>query len=544
MRIYWTILFPLMLFVVLFGAQYAYTEYEKHFFSQSLETHNISEKVYINNTPYFVELGVVRDGDGNLVKGKRETKALILAYSKTAAKRNPLFSIAGTDMDLFSDAVAFLKQARTQLASLQNKKEGELIEDSLFPIHFLQSVNEAERARRAFLESGSDVDARMYESSLKKVAEAYINDADAFIETFDKIVPKDAPTFATSRRIVGRDDVRKNVEILKGRVREMYVESVRREKCFYHSVFACKSQVLQLPDIRIPADITVSEEDKRNARAVLMAQDEAGRPIEKGQIILLSKSICINPAKTKPFFTTRLRPSSSMPTIAPVGNIRFIDLEKIDSIDFTHYYRERGYRYVLAEEFNHYNCLGIDEDSGIIFALQAVVDYVRDFPLSTYAQGELKEALTDLEGRLWDDFVTETDVLLYLSHAYELVHSGVIEKEIEDEIIDLALQVKNRSTNSDFVLRNIARIELFNISQLEEGFSPDLVASHLLYTRSGFAGLSFSGNESFGTGEDLFDLRNSLEENEPYVYFLNMQDDQARLEKVTKDLKAYIQRNI
>lgn len=536
----------LTILALLGGAVYLsslFTHHEENlrvFFSDALRSARIEEDVLIGETRYHVQAGNTYK-NGQPVPDYEALSALRLAYEKTIARRTPLMAIAGTDPDDLEDAIRALEETRSHLAELQETPhETFLVQSALYPIAFLRSLAELERARLAFIESGSQFDAWKYRIAMRDIFSIYRHDLYVFRRAFLRGVPENVRGYATPRKIITRHGILRALDDLTRGINKTESRFRRRLDCTHGRQDLCAHEDLLLPKLIEPPEQSVSPQASSLVRKVTSLLVSAGIPLDTtdSSTVLLSKSLCTEPDRAGPFYSIYPDETGKYrgQRILFTGDLRFVRSEEHRRVPFFDYLKERRVAYVLVP-LGHYTCLEIGHDWGRLFSTLAVRDVAVHSPLSAIAPWEMLGKLKKLEASLTSSIVKERDAVEYVATAQRLTVETEIPQDILKKIEPLLLQIHNKSTNLDQMVLDVARTEGEAAHLNKKGIAIDISVPYLFFVRSGFPLLFLSTNPSaVGTLEDLFEVKTTPADSEPYLYYSSMRLDSRIREVLVHDV--------
>lgn len=516
-------------------------ERELAFFANALTEKSVPETVVVQDEMYLVKNGEVFQND-TAVEGKRALQALRLAYAKTIAKQNPPLALPGVNLENYNAALLELETVRNAIVDLQNTEKAKTaIREGLYPIDFLHATLDTEKKRRRFIATGSDTDARAYHHALVRSTQIHQKNLEHFKKMFVESVPIDVPRYGTANYVVSRDEIIASIGAIAERIQRMQHTIVNTQKCMHGLTAFCKEEYLNTPTL---AEYPKPLIDSSDLALIAQAREfykQIGLSTESEPLVILSGSSCVHAQTAPPVFTFWHDTAGNI-GVAAIGNPRFAKVEAGDHIPFFEYFKERGVSYAAGKEFNHYNCLNIGEDVGRIFATKHTARYAAQKPLSTYVPAEQEDEFKNLEQAFASGVIYESDAVAYLKLGMSLAKADTIPRNIQNDIRDLMLQFHSRSAGLAWVVENIVYSESRNVFLVKSGFDPALTeAPHVFYTRSAYLPLNMMHNPLFGETVALFDKKTSPHADEPFVYFSEFSQSPDLLEKLTRDMRVYLQ---
>jgi hypothetical protein len=503
---------------------------DQRYYANALKAASTTQSVVVKGIAYTVEKGDVYRS-GAIVAGGEATAPLLIAYEKTVAERSPLIALPGTDPDRLDLAIRELEETSQELAAVQKDAGRQaLVENSLYPIDFLQKASALERARQAFLASGSDTDASVYEKDAAEASQAFQSDLDKYQHGFALTVPTSAPPYVMLKNYATYESVVASLAQLRAGMQETADALNKRAQCFSGVASACRAQDIALPALTIPTTPAVSpnlvaQVNERLLRAPLKEKLE-GTDLSQEPYMELSDPGCVPDPSAPQLFLLRIAPFAGGATYKNplmLTDDRLVDATKQENIPFFKFFADRGVTYVTSTAFLYYECVNYTRDSGRLLGMDAVRTYALDTPLS----GSLSKQDPELValGRIFSSQaqpITENDTTLYASLVEQAAYAGAIPRSNAKQAFDLALGVQDGSAEYDSQILNIAQIEQTNVRLYKEGVPVGLDAPDLFYTRSALTTLFMAANPSVsGTHEDLYPEA-SAPEDQPYLYYSSL----------------------
>lgn len=514
------------------------------FFSRALENAHVYETVDVNGILYTVQSGTVLR-ENKPVEGLGTLTALKLAYAAAVVRRNPLFSLAGTDPQLLRTGTENLAKVEDDFIPLQATRKERNTIHALYPLHFLHSLALSEEARLAFLEHPSALTENAYEKAQYDTAQAYLQDMRDFRNAFLKIVPSYSEKYGVWGGTVSRDSLQTSMVGLVRQVEATKDMLLERHACFAGYTFLCNTNDISLPLLsseKSGQDVSLSLLQELRS---LYAHVTGSAAFETEPVVLLQHATCISDASVPPLL---LLHSQLLPDGVHILNVQFLGdgyfqdaTTYADSIPYFAYYAAHDVRYVKHSIFNNYQCPTFGADFGLAAALQKTIEASQRDPFSMYASGNDARRLKELEKKLAKqgrDFIPETDIRSYINTALSIFDTTADVREL-DRAIALANMVRNRSADMGQMLAGIASLEK-NIQRLQsEGVPFSLDASYLFLARSGFFSLFMGGNESVtGTYISPYEAGTLASSSMPFVRYSTM--DSGAKQKVLEDMRFYI----
>ena len=505
------------------------------FFSEALRDADVREHVLAGGRTYNIAGGVVRE-NGAVVRGRGALLPLALAYKKALARRTPLLPLAGTDPDALLNAVQELERTQALLAQTQSDPGGVPLIRSLYPTGSLRVLAELERARIAFLETGTIQEAWRYDLAVRTALWQLRADLAAFRRAFSRAVPSGVGEYATPSTSVTRANVLEALDALLAGLNDIETVLGERLSCTRGGIASCDLNDLSLPRLEEQKNV-VPEEAIARAREIRSLFGQAGT-LEKPDdnlIVVLAKSAC---APDNPIFSVYTRQFGNFAgytNLLWLGDIRFVLSEKHPDIPFFSYFSDHGVRYVPVP-LNHYSCAELGKDWGRVFGVLDARKFARALPISKFAGEAATDSLKKLERALLSsDVVHERDAVEYVALAQELDEE--LPEDSANKIAALSLKLRNGSAGLDLFIREMAIVERTNIELLESSGPPaDMTIPYLFFVRSAFPSLFISG-EIVTT--ELFARNEIPPAEQPYTFYSSLRNDPQERKRLVRDMLLY-----
>ncbi len=524
------------------------------FYSSALRDAKISEEVTVDSRRYDVVLGKV-ELSGENISRIRADKSIELAYAKALARRSPFMALAGTDPKQLETAIDALEETKNKLAEVQkNRKDGDLVKSSLYPIEFLRALANLENARLLFLVNGNEDSQKKYQMAQNQAFYAYQDAIGNFKKAFLQAVSPNAKSFATGGTLVDRESIIKTLDTLSSGMRETKSMAEKREKCLSGKTDQCVISDLDFPTVSVPEKQIIPPElisQANNIRSIL-AKALNNDEIMNGPVVGLSKSRCTADTPGAPLFVLYKGKITEKDPVYYnslfIGNIRFIDSEKQKQIEFFRYFAEHGVKYVISLPNAYYECPLGGYDTGKILGIHSVIAFAKKSSVSMYASGENKSGLKKLEDSFASPnaLVEEKDVVDYILLSQNIVRGGAVPEDVVDEIISISLQFRNLSTKFNNLITEISRIENKNLSLVRREINLSLDVSYLFYVRSGFMSLFLAHNPSATGFHGSFFEQNAIPlEKQPFIFYSSLLKTIDMENEIIKDIDFFykVQRN-
>lgn len=523
----------------------ARAEAEQRFFISAFRDAALDESVVIRGATYTIIGGNVTQG-GERVDTFDALPPLRLAYAKLLARRSPIMALSGVDPGSLVEAVSQLEATADGLGRIQQDARAEsLVRTSLYPTDFLRAAAAAEQARRAFISSGSDIDATLYSEAVARMLRTYRADLRAFTTAFLSIVPKTAAPYADAALIFDRATFVEQLRALDVGARQAESLLQERERCLLGHIAACDAIDIHRVDVAIMHAGEGTSEYSALAEEVMdivLAHGPQGGLEAETRPIRLSDSVCTRESGLPLFILVKkLEPGRAYNSVRPfyVGDMRFYTSGPGTESAFTSYFRSLELTYIFDTPFTHYTCALLHDDTARIFTALDIARFAGDARLGTRT-GDA--ALSALEERL-----TAPDIPLYESDTSQYLNSiasgayHLLTPAERDTVDALVLSMRDKSAGFDEYVRDIARIEQLNLHAIETGMPVALSAQYLFLIRSGFLGLFMATHPSIlGDTSLLFETNQVSRDQQPYVYYSDVRRDPKERDKMIRDFAAFI----
>jgi len=514
----------------LFAAHELWLMYATHVYVGLIQ--NTNEIVTIDDS-----LVTVINGTSQLPTRARH-EAARLAYAKTLVRRQPLFSLEGTDIDTLTRALNELETGEIGLAQTQRTEIEKERVASLYDTDLIRAAVNTEQERRSFLSEGSAPALARYVRAQAYFVSRYRKGLEAFEKNFRASIPPDSKSYATAQHVITHDSMIGALHTLSRRSTETANILSRDRLCFGGFVFTCREA--KLPTVTSSAKEPITESSRslsREARELYAHMRSVNTPL--GSTIVTEESTCIDSRYAQPLFALReygvhFLPLASTTRITHIGNIRLVETASAQDVPFFALHHEKHIPYAPVFEFNFYSCPLMDDDVARISATQLVHERVVSNPFSTLLGDE---ELSELEFLLSQSEIYESDARRYVQTALERAQGT--DARLVNEILPYALMLEKRTAGFE---RTIADIALMTHSQLARTQHNMPIAAldpaSLYMFRNGVVPLFFGNNVTFGTENVTFSAKpDSLDE--PFTYLSELRNAGVPLAAIIKSLHDY-----
>ncbi len=466
------------------------------FFSSVLQTMSTEEVVVYRGKSFRIHGGLVEAEDGMRTSTTAARNALRLAYARTLASRAPLLSAAGSDPQLLEDSTHQLAEVMDELAGVQMTAQETSAIRSLYPIHFLLSLAELEKARRTFIASGTDTDGDLYHASLRRALAAGRQDSTYFRKTYELITAGKKAQFqgfGGSISVQSMLDTSRSIEseferlgsqsqeldaCLKGRIENCYPDSLILGRAF------------PLSAAKTPRVSTASRTLIDSVRT-LYAETFTKRasPIFTNSTpIVLTQSVCL---RELPHPHVVIVGNEEPLGIAPlwyVGDVIFSPTENTKAPMLQYLAKKYDMRFSRINPTMFYLCPDVGTDLTRAKAVRASAKFAERHPeiARTYRSALLST------GDVW----YESDAYVYTREALiEVLTQANSPGELR-ELEEIVLLWSSGSAGLDLIVANIVRITQNNLDTYAEGAPHDLSAQTLFLTHAAFPTLLLASDTS------------------------------------------------
>ena len=500
------------------------------FFSNALQSEQISADVVVRGIPYRLERGEVRATDGAPVAGVRALPALRLAYAHATARRSPLLALPGVDPDELERAVAELDASQQRVIAMQATSSDALLHRSLYPITFLATLPALERARQQFIASGSDADLRRYEKRQRASIEAQSRDIRAFDDSLRKIITEQF-SIITFGGIITSGAFRPGAANVEQRIREVRAQLTQRSRCFAGAYKLCDPTDIAIPTL---PDSLSSSALSQNAMAQALdikSLIETASGVPTPQMLVLSSSVCLAALPGPYAFMDTAKNAR-----ATLGFINDLFFQPI-----TGHTEKNPYLAYLADEYGmtllketptaFYMCPTVGDDIGRI----RVLEHIDAFATAHPGVAARERAVLRSSPYLREDYA-----IGYLRAALAETGTGS-ETQGRDELVELALMYLDRAAGLEDIISLIAFVNSYHVTITERGAPFNMLPQQMFLSHSAFPTLFLAHNRSAGTSTVAIQSPSATTREillARYVSYSSLKDSRARDEFI-RELRAY-----
>lgn len=413
----------------------------------------VSGTVMVAGTPYSVRSGAV-SGSG-AVSAQQAYAARKTMYALALADRSPLLGLAGVDPDALASSTTALSNLRRQLISFQRTQEKAELVEGLYPIGFLRALADAEKARHAFIASGSDTDRAAYTLAVGNAAQEGLTDIRAFQKGLDQVIGTTTVRIGSAAGTETDASLRATVITILNRMNEVLGELQVREQCIQGLSRACDR------DLRADSPPSVPAPSDQNraalAQRVLAIYRDAVAPLpNEDRTITLSESTCFG-ATPGPYPFQWLAPAHQ--GVAPfrfIGDIFLAPTANATDEMLSYFRTTRGMSYSPLNPFSYYTCPAIGDDLARLLTVRSIESFAIAHP---EIDVPLRSTVVGLN-------VSESDAYAYLAQAQE---SRALTAPSRRALEELILMANERTAGLDTVVGSIARTMSKDISDSNGG---------------------------------------------------------------------------
>lgn len=428
---------------------------------------------------------------------------LLLAYHKASARYAPLLAMPGVDTREFFASVEDLAAVQRRLAERQDSAEDALhIRSGLYPLALLRAFGELEEARSAFLRSGSARDAVRYTYLQRAAFKEHEDAVEAFRQNFLASVPETIGQYATNNKLVARNDVLAALDSLQGAMERTRTLWEKRISCIRGDGDACAARDLTLPPLGLsserPTSVSGTSRELANESSRIFAA--SGVALDAAPLYRLSASECVQstPQAALLYGLETIENSDGTTFVSPfyAGDVLAIATKPHAALPFFDFFAARGITYVPARPLKYYRCQESGRESGLVFALMHVREFVEQNPASEYASAPERVVLAELERHILSEVVSEEDIAAYMTRVTQPAILSGLAPEAADTALTLYLQLAYTSLGTPHVVREMVQSEEINLVLPTRGVSIDPGALYMFFARSGFVSLLLGDNGS------------------------------------------------
>jgi len=314
---------------------------------------------------------------------RRDVRALRAQWYATTHRLSPLFALEGVDTDELQIAVADLKHALKKIAAHYPRSDRSVIENSFFPISFLQMLPELESRRRELIANPTPLNARLYQAQLRTTHATYIHNLRELRSALAQYSEDAGYYFPTG--YVDGVGLAKTLTNLESQVRTTYAREQNRLSCLNRFDESCPSlqelweHIIAVervggaqrnPDAHVPSAVA------RNAQILTSAFEPQTDILgANNSIVVLSESSC-NPTSHAPehyLLTPYPYVSAGVGVeVDPINDLYFNNLSESSFVQLRDALQERGVSIAHQSLGAFYMCI----DYGDVFARTTTVKFI------------------------------------------------------------------------------------------------------------------------------------------------------------------------
>lgn len=484
------------------------------FFSDTLTAHDVQTASRENLAPSDDSYA------GNLIRAQ----ALSLTYEQLLARRSPLLGAAGIDTEALRRGIKELARSQKSYAAAQvDPRDATAVREALYPISFLQKIADLEDARRAFIASGSERDARVYRRLLRETADSGLRAAKTLQSAIDAHAGDKNFVFPGIGGTITRKSFFTSLKTLTARFESIAEEVHDREQCLRGAVAECRPIDIDLSLPEAPA--------QTKATAFTYVPFPPWAASATPSFVVLQHSACLG-TQDAPYVFAFL--SGDFTSRAPFifrGDIFYAPTAGAKGESMQYLRENLGIEYSVVNPLEFYLCPDVAEDLGIAAAVHATTEF----------------------GRAHDGYATTSRArLLAESSAQERLARAYIRQLVEEvrnrpdyphlaSLEDLLNRWKERTAKMEMLVGWIAEVNLRDAQLASQGVPYDLDASSLFLTHSAFPSL-------FLTQSDMRDIPSINIRDASYTATLpgnittyTRLRRTENVEKIRKDTRAFLE---
>lgn len=512
------------------------------FFSEVLAKEHIEETVRVGIRTFTVRNGDVLARDNYPATQGERLEALRLVYSKSLARRAPLFSLEGTDITRLSRAVGELAGTRELLAeTAERPDEALLIRTSLYPIDFLYSVISLEKARRAFLASGSATDEHTYWGALQLTLSGFESNLGRYRRAFTAVVPQEPRAeYLLPFGSITRESILEALDAFAESDAELKERLAQRDSCLRGYTYTCEPLDLRISPPPSGKTTSVSSVIPPLVLEIVSMRSEAvgrARDAQEERIIELSEKTCPPYSAGPYYFVPRQQEETTHGPASFFANDLFFyqsgDFRDSPSAVMMKYFAGKNVSFVFLPTTAFYTCPEIGTDLGLMAAVAGVADFAEKNP----GLAPAAEKMLFSNPRI----VHEDLARAYVNEALKETRS---DSDVVHDLVALTLMFKDRSAGFDMLVGEVAAFGVSDVRMKKAGIPVDITPQYLFLARSGFFALFMGHNHSVVGERDIRVLKEKIGSSDKNVYRWSQMRLQVPREEVIQDLRFFITSHI
>jgi hypothetical protein len=449
------------------------------YFSSALKDAHISVSVEIGKTRYDVANGIIVPEDKS-ISDREKYHILQRAYELALANRAPLLDIAGVDALSLESAVDHLSRTQMTLAGAQEDSHDSAMIGSLYPITFLNDLAALRTARSAFLASGSDADALVYQNMIKRTVNDKGRDLGRFQRAFNENAALKNYRFPTLAGTISRSSMLDVIGSLRTGLDNLEIRSKDRERCIAGYIRYCdENELILVPPLNEPAEAPGPISIPLNTGVGESRPDDT--------YVALNKSTCLGPDQEPYIFAAGDPVGRKRMPLWYSGNAFLSPMEGSRG-DYMEYLRTQlDMNYTIVNPLEFYICPDVLNDFASVYSIIAIV---------RFAQSHTEFAHQERTILLSEPVYREADAVSYL-HAVTIeigaehrAETDLVQRELEE----LLHMRTDRAAGLDMLIATMATVNALDANLKADGMPIDISAQNLYMTHTAFPSLLGIGN--------------------------------------------------
>ncbi len=470
------------------------------YFANVLKNSRVTETVTVGGVSYSIADGTVSSAN-HTVSAPEEFLALRTAYAVLVAERSPLFGIEGVDPEALKRAVGALQAAQKSAADIQESAQSATVTGSLYPINFLTSLAELEKARQTFLSVKSDTALTAYDQAMRQTIADGLHDSGTFAGALRAVIAdKQSFRFPGLGGSITKQDLLNSAAQVQTRMSEVKNRFARRQQCLSGQVDICNPGILTLQYPQLSATSTAVVSPFASEIQSIFDSTNPGSAAAAGSVITLSESTCVSMHPPYVFFL--FAPGEGRTPLRYLGDIFFTATEHSNGPVLPYLKEKYDIAYSYQNVVQSYICPDVGTDIGTANAVQKTAEFAKQFP--AVAQAEQKQFMG---ARPLD----ESAAITYLRAAGEALFAEAQPNPEETVALQKLLLVwQEKSAGLDALVQSVATVIRTDTAMRKNGVPISVDAGTLFMTHSVFPSLFLTQNSSAGvTGITLREKKDS-----------------------------------
>jgi|GEM_PF-4796552 hypothetical protein len=468
------IIFGLAVFlVVLFELlNWIHQEVEIRFFHDAL-AQVVVAPIQIGTHMYRLEQGTIYVGDSTVqAPPPVALEGLRIAYYLVLSRRDPYFSLDGTDPNSMRSAIESVQITTGELAKKYPADVAEKIEKALYPFNLLSSLADLQSTRDEFLTAPSEENFLAYRKALQKIQPEYQKAVIALRDAISGTVENGTDYVFADGYATG-NSFRGALQQLTQLSQATKAGIAARERCMNGDTSSCPALAFS-PKLavhkgaRITATPSLTSAAISN-RALLNTAYGITDP-SKMTVVFLSKSDCL--PSSNPAYETYVHGSDGS------GGFTYIPLNDVYFWEVPAAHGGGSPSYLFQPVSNPYVCSAGADDMVRIASMREIRSILEKKPIIGMQQGSVSEeirAARTLEARIANasHTLSENDVEAYTGYLNDLLTSYSEEKfailfggDAPARAETLLSAWKSRTGYFDQVLASVSRFNEASASQV------------------------------------------------------------------------------